>query len=167
VKPCWSSSGSFGGSIAEEDLIRPPRSVLGHKSPMMRTWNTDRINCLSPQQPRGQHTGQNSLKVEVPGPNVSTSTLNRSFSDSRPDKLTLISLAGSGFGVAIIRYKHSRTRYALTHGSELSTETRRKEPSSSSEGIAVVSNIRTERAGCSEYRYAESGSQVRSQIGQG
>ena len=65
--------------------------------------DTDRIMCLSSQQPQGQHTGQNSLKVEVPGSNVSTSTLNLSFSDSRPVKLTLISFAGSGFYMAVIR----------------------------------------------------------------
>ena len=45
----------------------------------------------------GQHTGQNNLSVEVPGSMASTPMLNLSFSDSPPNMLTLISLAGSGF----------------------------------------------------------------------
>lgn len=44
-----------------------------------------------------QHTGQNNLNVEVPDSTTFTPILNLSLSDSPPDKLTFISLAGSGF----------------------------------------------------------------------
>lgn len=45
----------------------------------------------------GQHTGQNNLNAEVPGPMAFTPMLNLSLWDSLPDKLTFISPAGSGF----------------------------------------------------------------------
>jgi hypothetical protein len=94
VRPWWSFWGSVCDSTAEGDSTQQLRSVLEHRSPKRKT---DGVSRSSPGLPRRQHTGQNNLNVEVPGSIAFTSVLNLSLSDSRPDKLTLISLAGSGF----------------------------------------------------------------------